>query len=103
MVKRMVSTGLVVAAMAFTTACKQEGGQSAEAEKDVFKEVSVAELSQMVDQGKVKLYDVNNDDFRKDNGKLPGAVLLASSHNYDLSVLPADKKEAIAFYCSSRR
>jgi len=48
--------------------------------------------------------DANNEDFRKDNGKVPGAVLLANYRTYDVkSVLPEKKDTPLVFYCSNKR
>jgi hypothetical protein len=50
----------------------------------------------------VTFLDANTPDFRKENGVIPGAVLLTSSSKYDLSVLPQDKAGALVFYCTNR-
>lgn len=48
--------------------------------------------------------DANNEDFRKDNGKVPGAILLANYRTYDVkSVLPEKKDTPLVFYCSNKR
>ena len=87
--------GVVLASVLLLAGCKS-------AHADVVKEITVADLQAMQQQGAVKIYDANNDDFRAENGKIPGAVLLASSTKYDLALLPASKDDKIAFYCSSR-
>lgn len=46
-------------------------------------------------------FDVNTEDFRMANGKVPGAVLLTSSSRYELSVLPPQKDAQLVFYCTS--
>lgn len=47
-------------------------------------------------------FDANTEDFRRANGKVPGAVLLASSSAYDVATtLPADKDKQLIFYCTS--
>jgi len=51
----------------------------------------------------VHLYDANDDDFRKAEGVIAGAVLLKDHHDYDVaSTLPPDKTAPLVFYCSSR-
>jgi len=48
--------------------------------------------------------DANDADFRKSNGKVPGAILLASYREYDVkSVLPQSQDTQLVFYCSNKR
>lgn len=48
--------------------------------------------------------DANGEDFRKENGKVPGAILLDNYRKYDAqSVLPASKDTQLVFYCSNKR
>ena len=48
--------------------------------------------------------DANDEDFRKSNGKVPGAILLASYRKYEpKSVLPESKDTPLVFYCSNKR
>jgi hypothetical protein len=66
------------------------------------KELTVAESIAAHKAGVVFL-DANGEDFRKDNGKVPGAVLLANYRTYDVkSVLPENKDAPLVFYCSSK-
>jgi hypothetical protein len=66
------------------------------------KELTVAESAAAHKQGAV-FVDANGDDFRKDNGKVPGAVLLANYRTYDVkSVLPESKDTPLVFYCSNK-
>jgi hypothetical protein len=47
--------------------------------------------------------DANGEDFRKSNGKVPGAILLANYRKYDAaSVLPQNKDAPLVFYCTSK-
>lgn len=46
--------------------------------------------------------DANSADFRKDNGVIPGAIVLSDYRKFDLSELGADKSRQLVFYCSSR-
>jgi hypothetical protein len=51
----------------------------------------------------VHVYDANNDEFRANEGTVPGAVLL-SGHDFDLAAtLPPDKSAPVVFYCSNKR
>jgi hypothetical protein len=67
------------------------------------KELTVAESLAAHKAGAVFL-DANNEDFRKDNGKVPGAVLLENYRKYDVkAVLPEKKDTPLVFYCSNKR
>lgn len=86
---------LLCAALALaSTACRGGGAK--------YQELTVPALAELHQRGVVRIYDVNTDGFRAAHGKIPGAILLASSHSYDLSLLPKEKADTIAFYCSSR-
>lgn len=66
------------------------------------KELSVAEAATAKEQGAVFM-DANSAGFRKENGVVPDAVLLANYREYDVkSVLPENKDTPLVFYCSSR-
>jgi hypothetical protein len=66
------------------------------------KELTVAEAVAAHQAGAVFL-DANTEDYRKSNGKVPGAVLLASFRDYDVkTVLPQSQDTPLVFYCSNR-
>jgi ABC-type glycerol-3-phosphate transport system substrate-binding protein len=66
------------------------------------KELTVAEAVAAHQAGAVFL-DANTEDFRKSNGKVPGAVLLASYRDYDVkTALPQSKDTPLVFYCSNK-
>lgn len=65
-------------------------------------EVSLEEAAALHKKG-AGFFDANSERFRKKNGVVPGATLLASSARYDVaSTLPADKDAPLVFYCSNR-
>jgi len=67
------------------------------------KELTIPESVAAHEAGAVFL-DANGEDFRKDNGKVPGAVLLENFRKYDVkSVLPESKDTPLVFYCSNKR
>ena len=68
-----------------------------------FKEVSVAQLSELLADGKVVVFDANSAETRTKLGVVPGAKLLASSSEYDLAMLPSDKSQMLVFYCANSR
>jgi hypothetical protein len=48
--------------------------------------------------------DANTEDFRRSNGKVPGATLLDNYRKYDVkAVLPEGKDTPLVFYCSNKR
>lgn len=66
------------------------------------KEMSVADAYAAHQSGAV-FVDANGEEFRRDNGKVPGAVLLANYRTYDVkSALPENKDTPLVFYCSNR-
>lgn len=87
-------------ATAFAAALLLSGCQKAATAE--LKEISVPDLASQLQTKSITVYDVNTDDFRAEHGKIPGAVLLASSSKYDLGLLPPDKNAPLAFYCTSR-
>lgn len=67
------------------------------------KELSVADSVAAHKSGAVFL-DANGEDFRKENGKVPGAILLDNYRKYDTkAVLPASQDTQLVFYCSNKR
>lgn len=92
---------LLVAALAvFALGACDKAQTSAAAEPQV---ISVDELAAQVDQGGITPCDSNGDETRKEHGTIPGAVLLSSYAEYDVSELPADKARPLAFFCSSEK
>lgn len=66
------------------------------------KELSVADSAAAHKAGAV-FVDANGEDYRKSNGKVPGAILLANYRQYDpKSVLPQTQDTPLVFYCSNR-
>jgi hypothetical protein len=49
--------------------------------------------------GQVRAVDVNNEKFRKENGTIPGAVLLKGMGPEGL---PEDRAASLVFYCTNR-
>jgi rhodanese-related sulfurtransferase len=67
---------------------------------DSFKIIHVADLSALMAQGHVMIFDANTPDTRTDEGVIPGAHLLNSAGHYDVAtMLPADKATPLVFYC----
>ena len=85
-------TALVSAAFAFACTPHPVAG---------VKELKPEEAAPLVSAG-AKPVDANVEGFRKENGILPGAILLSSSSSYKLEELPADKASKLIFYCTNR-
>lgn len=67
-----------------------------------FKIIHVQELASMMAKPdpKVMVFDANPPDVREEEGVIPGARMLPSSHGYDVtSTLPPDKNTPLVFYC----
>ena len=95
---------LFVLLLTSTLAAADGGFGTASNAKEGFQIVHADQLDQWLKAGKppVHLYDANHDEFRKENGIINGAVLLAGS-DWDLAkTLPADKSARLVFYCSNK-
>lgn len=82
---------------------KMLGGGDQE-DLSTFKLIHVADLKAMLDAGAsvgAHVYDVNGPETREKYGVIPGAVLLASDNDYDLSILPPKKTSKLVFYCAN--
>lgn len=87
------------ASSAPATTAHEEGGK-AEAPKP--REIDLTEAVALHKAG-ARFFDVNYDDFRKENGIVEGATLVSSPSRYDVAAtLPADREAALIFYCTSR-
>ena len=101
MLRRSLLVFTLGAAAVGAVGCKTATATSSEAHASV-KELSLAEAVAAHQAGAV-FVDANGQDFRKENGTVPGAILLASYRDYDAkSVLPANKDTQLVFYCSNR-
>ncbi|HEY1099881.1 MAG TPA: rhodanese-like domain-containing protein [Myxococcota bacterium] len=70
--------------------------------------VAVDEVSKALDEAKKSkkpyaVYDANTVETRQNNGVIPTAVLLSSSSDYDLALLPKDKATPVVFYCANEK
>ena len=66
--------------------------------KEELKLIKADELKKMEKQV-VYIFDANDNQTRQKEGVIPGATALKSTHDYDVTVLPNDKKANIVFYC----
>jgi len=71
--------------------------------------VSVDDVAKQLDAKKkdpkvaFAIFDANGDATRKKEGVIPTAVLLSSSSEYDLALLPKDKATSVVFYCANEK
>lgn len=84
------------------TALVAGGCKTTQSAHSAVKELNVSEAVTAHKTGAV-FVDANGEDFRKANGKVPGAILLDNYRTYDLKVLPESKETPLVFYCSNKR
>lgn len=71
--------------------------------KDV-PDVSVTQLSNLMQAKKVTVIDANGPETRKKYGVIPGAVMLSSYDDYNIAKeLPKDKNAKLVFYCANTK
>ena len=63
------------------------------------RELSVSDVSALVQAKSATILDANDAQTRQEQGVVPGAVLLSSSRQYSFSELPAAKDTKLVFYC----
>jgi rhodanese-related sulfurtransferase len=89
---------LAVAVPSFTWACDGED------KKASIQKVTVDQLASLLSSKMVSPVDANGAKTRETWGSIPGAILLTSSSQYDVSKeLPADKSQKLVFYCANTR
>ena len=88
-----MTRALATAALLFLACARSHAG---------VKEASVEDVAAWMQAGTATVYDANNESFRKQNGTVPGAVLLDNYREYDLKVLGDDKSRQLVFYCSNK-
>jgi hypothetical protein len=92
---RRLLIGFAALALVCGLGCKKDG-------EGKYKELNLEQAVAAHKGGTAVFFDVNGDDFRKEHGKVPGAILLSSSSQYELSSLPAEKDKELIFYCTSK-
>jgi rhodanese-related sulfurtransferase len=103
MSKKLLGAILAAATLAAPAALACEGEHhAAQAEKKRVTNVTVTQVADLQKEKKVTVLDANGEDFRKQNGIIPGAVLLTSFNKYDpAKELPAGKDAKLVFYCAN--
>lgn len=109
MLKQLLTATALAAASALVAApalaCDGEKGQVAS-----IGTVNVEQLAAKLDLTaktkavtKVAVFDANSEKTRTEKGIIPTAILLPSSSDYDLALLPKDKASDVVFYCAAER
>ena len=98
----------LLAAVLLLAACdkassKKTDSAELEAAEQKVGSVTPDELQSLLDAKKAQALDANNDATRSREGVVPGATLLSSYREYDLSVLPSDKAMKLVFYCANEQ
>jgi hypothetical protein len=92
--RALALTALVTVAFAFAGCQKSHPN---------VKEMTITDATSAQKSGGTVFVDANDDDYRKANGKVPGAILLANYREYDpKAVLPESKDAPLVFYCSNK-
>jgi len=99
----LVVVALVAAAPGYPFDLSRMLSGGAQQDHDTFKLIHVADLKAMLAENarSVYVYDANVPETRTRFGIIPGAVLLTSDDNYDLSILPSVKSSKLVFYCAN--
>ena len=110
--KKILSTAVLAAIATFAVApaafACDDHDEGTTAAVNPIQEFSVAQLSQKLSDSKnkksvVAVFDANSEKTRKEMGIIPTAILLPSSSEYDLKLLPQDKAAPVVFYCASEK
>jgi hypothetical protein len=94
---------MLAAALSFATlaGCStSEGDNGTAKKKDEIPSMTVDEVDKGIAAKQLQAVDCNHDDLRKKLGVVPGAILVADTHDYAASLLPADKTAKLVFYCA---
>ncbi len=68
------------------------------------KSVTVSQLASLTKEKKATPVDANGEKTRKNEGVIPGAILLTSSSQFDpAKELPASKDSNLVFYCANTK
>lgn len=98
-----LAAALFVAAPGYSYDLSRLLGGGEQQDLNTFKLIHVADLKAMLaaNTRSVHVYDANGPETRRRFGIIPGAGLLSSDNNYDLSILPRGKASKLVFYCAN--
>jgi rhodanese-related sulfurtransferase len=92
-----LSFGLFAGCRSSHVGAEQSSGERESRES--IKEVTIAEVTDLVRTRSATLVDANGQGTRQEYGVVPGAVLLSNYKNFALSELPSEKTKKLVFYC----
>lgn len=110
-----LATSLAALALALAPAALACDGEehagapkTAEAKKTEITNLTVDQLAAKLEAAQktkatVAIFDANSAETRADKGIIPTAILLPSSSDYDVAILPKDKATDVVFYCAAER
>jgi len=103
MSKKLLGAILAAATLAAPAALACEGeDHGKQAEKKRVTNMTVTQVASLQKEKKLTVLDANGEDFRKQNGIIPGAVMLSHFNQYDAAKeLPAAKDAKLVFYCAN--
>jgi rhodanese-related sulfurtransferase len=85
-----------------TLALACDADKKEQAAAPTVKSLTITEVASLQKEKKATVLDANFEQFRKDNGVIPGALLLTSFNKYDAAKeLPAAKDAKLVFYCAN--
>jgi hypothetical protein len=95
---------LALPLLLLTFACEKDKPADKPADKpNTIKDVNVEQVADWMKAKSAIVLDANTDEFRSENGVIPGAVLLRNYLDWDpTEVLGTDKTRQLVFYCTSR-
>lgn len=98
-----LAAALIVASSGYSFDLSRMLGGGEQQDLNTFKLIHVADLKAMLAANArgVHIYDANVPETRAKFGIIPGAVLLSSDNNYDISILPQGKASELVFYCAN--
>jgi rhodanese-related sulfurtransferase len=93
----------VVASNGDKAAPAQKADAAAELRLVTVENVDAALLAQKNEKKPFAIFDANGKQTREKMGVIPTAVLLPSSSEYDVALLPKDKTTPVVFYCANEK
>jgi rhodanese-related sulfurtransferase len=85
-----------------TLALACDADKKEQAAAPTVKSLTITEVASLQKEKKATVLDANFEQFRQENGVIPGALLLTSFNKYDAAKeLPAAKDAKLVFYCAN--
>lgn len=78
---------------------EDDGVLTAEEAMDSLPNISPVQLHELAAAEDVWIFDANSQSTRDEKGHVPGAILLTSASEYQISTLPEETESTLVFYC----